>query len=80
MMKLSESCCGSTVCLKIIILLLEIFFFFFFFFGFSSLRDLTDILVERIAAIFVCFEMTRIEPRSWNALAINGLFKIIHAI
>lgn len=54
MMKLSESCCGSTVCLKIIILRLEIFFFSSFF-GFSSLRDLTDILAERIAAIFVCF-------------------------
>lgn len=29
--------------------------FFFFFPSFSSLRDLTDILVERFAAIFVCF-------------------------
>lgn len=35
--------------------ILKLSFCFWRFFCFSSLRDLTDILVERIAAIFVCF-------------------------
>ncbi len=50
------------------------------FFCFSSLRDLTQTSLWRgMQPYLFAFVMTRAEPRSWSALAINGLVKIIHA-